>query len=242
MRSASRGAAVPDGAVVIIGGTSGIGRALAERYSGQGRRVVVAGRDVERAQGVARQIGATAVGLGVDLAQPEAIAAALAGVRDVAHLVLTAIDRDENRAREYDLAGALRLVTMKLVGYTEAIHTLLPELRADASILLFGGLAKDRPYAGSTTVSTVNGGIAALVRTLAAELAPIRVNALHPGIVGDSPAWAAKPPAVLEAVVARTPLGRLVTMAEVADAAAFLLENGAVNGVDLPVDGGWLLR
>ena len=174
--------------------------------------------------------------------RPTAIAGALAGVRDVAHLVLSAIDRDDNRAREYDLAGALRLVTMKLVGYTEAIHALLPELRADASILLFGGLARIGRIPGSTTVSTVNGGIAALVRTLATELAPIRVNALHPGIVGDSPAWAAKPPGVLEAVVARTPLGRLVTMAEVADAAAFLLENGAVNGVDLPVDGGWLLQ
>jgi NAD(P)-dependent dehydrogenase (short-subunit alcohol dehydrogenase family) len=232
---------VPDGAVVIIGGTSGIGRALAERYAGQGRTVVVAGRDAERAQRVAREIGASAEGLAVDLEQPEAIAGALAAVRDVAHLVLSAIDRDDNRTREYDLAGALRLVTMKLVGYTEAIHALLPALRADASILLFGGLAKDRPYPGSTTVTTVNGGIAAMVRTLATELAPLRVNALHPGIVGDSPAWSAKPPAVLEAVRARTPLGRLITMAEVADAAAFLLENGAVNGVNLPVDGGWLL-
>jgi NAD(P)-dependent dehydrogenase (short-subunit alcohol dehydrogenase family) len=233
---------VPDGAVVIIGGTSGIGRALAEHYARDDRQVIVAGRDRERAQGVARKLGASAEGLAVDLARPEAIAAALAGVRDVAHLVLTAIDRDENRTREFELGGALRLVTMKLVGYTEAIHALLPELRADASILLFGGLAKDRPYPGSTTVSTVNGGISALVRTLATELAPIRVNALHPGIVGDSPAWAGKPPAVLEAVVARTPLGRLVTMAEVAGAAAFLLENGAVNGVNLSVDGGWLLR
>ncbi len=233
---------MPDGAVVIIGGTAGIGLALAERYAAQGRTVVVAGRNLGRAQGVAQLLGAAAEGLAIDLAEPAAIAGALAGVRDVAHLVLSAIDRDDNRARDYDLAGALRLVTMKLVGYTEAIHALLPELRADASILLFGGLAKDRPYPGSTTVSTVNGGIAALVRTLASELAPIRVNALHPGIVGDSPAWAAKPPGVLEAVVARTPLGRLVTMAEVADAAAFLLENGAVNGVDLPVDGGWLLQ
>ena len=80
-----------------------------------------------------------------------------------------------------------------------------------------------------------------MVRTLATELAPIRVNALHPGIVGDSPDWAGKPPAVLEAVRVRTPLGRLITMEEVAGAAAFLLENGAVNGVNLPVDGGWLL-
>jgi len=149
--------------------------------------------------------------------------------------------RDDNRAREYNLEGAQRLVTMKLVGYTEAIHALLPEMREHASILLFGGLAKDRPYPGSTTVSTVNGGVTGMVHTLATELAPIRVNALHPGIVGDSPAWEGKPPAVLEAVRARTPLGRLVTMSEVAGAAAFLLENGAVNGVNLAVDGGWLL-
>jgi NAD(P)-dependent dehydrogenase (short-subunit alcohol dehydrogenase family) len=233
---------VPEGAVVIVGGTSGIGRALAARYAGQGRPVIVAGRDAERARAVARELGESVEGIAVDLARPEGIAAAVAGVRDVAHLVLAAIDRDANSVRELDLDGALRLVTMKLVGYTEAVHALLPELRADASILLFGGLAKDRPYPGSTTVSTVNGGISGLVRTLASELAPIRVNALHPGIVGDSPAWAGKPPGVLEAVVTRTPLGRLVTMEEVAAAAAFLLENGAVNGVELAVDGGWLLR
>jgi NAD(P)-dependent dehydrogenase (short-subunit alcohol dehydrogenase family) len=232
---------MPNGTIVIIGGTSGIGRALAESYAGRGREVVVAGRDDARAQAVAGEIGGATTGRAVDLAQPARIAAAVAGIRTVEHLVLAAIDRDDNRAREFDLEGALRLVTMKLVGYTEAIHALLPEMTEQASILLFGGLAKDRPYPGSTTVTTVNGGITGMVRTLATELAPIRVNALHPGIVGDSPAWSGKPPAVLEAVRARTPLGRLITMSEVAGAATFLLENGAVNGVNLAVDGGWLL-
>jgi NAD(P)-dependent dehydrogenase (short-subunit alcohol dehydrogenase family) len=91
-------------------------------------------------------------------------------------------------------------------------------------------------------VSTVNGGVTGLVHTLAVELAPIRVNAIHPGIVGDSPYWAGKPAAVLDAVVARTPLGRLASMDEIVDASIFLLENGAVNGVNLEVDGGWMLR
>ncbi len=141
----------------------------------------------------------------------------------------------------YDVARALRLVTLKLVGYTEVIHALLPRLTENASIVIFGGLALRRPYPGSTTVSTVNGGVTGLVHTLAVELAPIRVNALHPGIVGDSPYWAGKPPAALEAVRARTPLGRLATMDEIVDAAIFLLENGAVNGVNLDVDGGWIL-
>jgi NAD(P)-dependent dehydrogenase (short-subunit alcohol dehydrogenase family) len=230
-----------EGAIVIIGGTSGIGRAIAESYAARERTVVVACRDAGRAQAIAGEIGGDTTGIAVDLAHPAGIAAQLGGVRDVQHLVLSAIDRDDNRAREYNLEGAQRLVTMKLVGYTEAIHVLLPALREHASILLFGGLAKDRPYPGSTTVSTVNGGVTGMVHTLATELAPIRVNALHPGIVGDSPAWEGKPPAVLEAVRARTPLGRLVTMSEVAGAAAFLLENGAVNGVNLAVDGGWLL-
>ena len=72
----------------------------------------------------------------------------------------------------------------------------------------------------------------------AIELAPIRFNAIHPGIVGDSPYWKGKQ---LDAVLARTPTGRLATMAEVVDATVFLLENRAVNGVNLYVDGGWML-
>jgi len=110
-----------------------------------------------------------------------------------------------------------------------------------SSIVLFGGLAKERPYPGSTTVATVNGGIATMINALAVELAPIRVNAVHPAIVGDSPHWREKPEAVLEGFRSRTPLGRLVSMRDVVGAVAFLLENPSVTGVNLPVDGGWLL-
>jgi NAD(P)-dependent dehydrogenase (short-subunit alcohol dehydrogenase family) len=132
-------------------------------------------------------------------------------------------------------------VTLKLVGYPEVVHTLAPRFTPDASIVLFGGLAKERPYPGSTTVTTVNGGVNNMIKTLAVELAPVRVNAVHPGIVGDSPAWNGKPPEVLQRVVARTPLGRLVTMDEVVGSVLFLLDNRGVNGVNLYMDGGWLL-
>jgi NAD(P)-dependent dehydrogenase (short-subunit alcohol dehydrogenase family) len=131
-------------------------------------------------------------------------------------------------------------VTLKLVGYTEVIHALLPQLRDESAILIYGGLARDRPYPGSTTVTTVNGGVTGLVRTLVIELAPIRVNAMHPAIVGDSPQWIGMPPERRQALVDRTPIGRLVTMDEVVGAARFLLENRAVNGINLAVDGGWL--
>ena len=229
------------GAVVIVGGSSGIGKRLAQRYADQGRPVVVTSRDAGRAQAAAKDIGGNCAGLSLDLGQPREIAGALAGVEDVEHLALVAVDRDENKVREYNIEGALNLVTMKLVSYTEVMHVLAPRMRAHGSIVLFGGLAKDRPYPGSTTVTTVNGGVMTMVHTLAVELAPLRVNAIHPSIVGDSPYWANKPPEVLERFRARTPLGRLVTMDEVVEATVFLLENGGVTGVNLRVDGGWML-
>jgi NAD(P)-dependent dehydrogenase (short-subunit alcohol dehydrogenase family) len=87
----------------------------------------------------------------------------------------------------------------------------------------------------------VNGGIVGLTRTLVEELRPMRVNSLHPGIVGDSPFWAEKPAAV-ENYRSQTPTERLATMSDIVDATLFLLENRSVNGVDLIVDGGWHCR
>jgi NAD(P)-dependent dehydrogenase (short-subunit alcohol dehydrogenase family) len=225
-----------DGSVVIVGGTGGIGREVARHYLARGEDVVITGRDQDRAAEIARELGAGS--LGFDLAQPESIAGALAGIGPVSRLVLAAIARDNNPIRTYTIADAVYLTTMKLVGYSETVHTLIPLMSDTSSVVLFGGRAKDRPYPGSTTVTTVNGGVSSLIRTLAIELAPIRFNAIHPGIVGDSPYWEDKP---LDAVVERTPTGRLATMAEIVDATVFLLENRAVNGVNLYVDGGWML-
>jgi NAD(P)-dependent dehydrogenase (short-subunit alcohol dehydrogenase family) len=234
---------VSDGAVVIVGGTSGLCLRIAETYAARGRDVVISGRDHARASAVAAAIAGPgrASACAFDLASPEDIAGCLANVGPVSRLVLGAVERDESSIADYDLVRALRLVTLKLVGYTEVVHTLVPRLTDDASILIFGGLALRRPYPGSTTVTTVNGGVIGLVHTLAVELAPVRVNGIHPGIVGDSPYWEGKQQA-LDNTVARTPLGRLVTMDEIADASIFLLENGGVNGTNLNVDGGWLLR
>jgi len=173
--------------------------------------------------------------------QERTLADRLADLGDVQYLVLAAIERDSNAVRSYDVAAALRLVTLKLVGYTEVVHTLADRLTDDASIVLFGGMAKERPDPGSTTVTTVNGGVVGLTRTLVEELRPKRVNSIHPGVVGNSPYWSEKPVAI-EKYTSETPLGRLATMAEIVDATVFLLENTAVNGVDLIVDGGWHCR
>jgi NAD(P)-dependent dehydrogenase (short-subunit alcohol dehydrogenase family) len=226
------------GSVVVIGGSAGLGRAVAEHYAAAGRDVVISCRDADRGAAIAAEIGGRTRHVTLELSDPAGLASALADVGPVDHLVITAIDRDDNNVRDYNIERAINLATLKLVGYTEVIHTLLDRLGNDSSVVLFGGLAKDRPYPGSTTVTTVNGGISAMVVTLATELAPMRINAIHPGIVGDSPFWKDKP---LDHILARTPTKRLVQMADIVDVVRFLLENRSVNAINLRVDGGWMI-
>jgi NAD(P)-dependent dehydrogenase (short-subunit alcohol dehydrogenase family) len=229
------------GSVVVVGGTRAIGLGIARDFAARGAHVVVTGRQDDHVDAAVAELGGGATGIVFDLSEPETIAAALAGVGPVQRLVLAAIDRDSNTIADYDIAKAIRLVTLKLVGYTEVVHTLRDRLTEDASIVLFGGMAKERPYPGSTTVTTVNGGVVGLTRTLVEELRPHRVNAIHPGVVGDSPYWAEKPAAVAK-YTSETPTGRLASMSDIVGAVSFLLENPSVNGVDLIVDGGWHCR
>jgi NAD(P)-dependent dehydrogenase (short-subunit alcohol dehydrogenase family) len=226
------------GAIVVIGGTSGLGKEVARHYADLGREVVLSGRDVARSRSIAEELGGKTSGIALDLTRPKELAGALAGLGPVDHLVLAAIERDNNTIKDYDIDAAIDLVVSKLVGYAEAIHTLSDRFTKDSSVVLFGGQARERPYPGSTTVTTINGGVTSMVRTLAIQLAPTRVNAIHPGIVGDSPYWSGKN---LEGVTARTPGGRLATMDDIKEAVVFLLENRGTNGVNLNVDGGWML-
>ncbi|MCW2979619.1 MAG: Short-chain dehydrogenase [Solirubrobacterales bacterium] len=229
-------------ATVIIGGTAGLGRDLAALCLEKGHRVVIAGRDETRCADIAAGLHPECEHVALDLSDPRSIAGALTGIDDVRHVALVAIERDENTVRDYSIEDAIRLTTLKLVGYTEVVHQLLPRMSGDGSVVIYGGQAQARPYPGSTTVSTVNGGVLGMVRTLAVEAAPVRVNGIHPGVIGDSPYWAEKPEGVLDPIAERTPIGRLVTMRELSEAALFLLENGAVNGVNLAADGGWTLK
>ncbi|MEU4406451.1 SDR family oxidoreductase [Streptosporangium sp. NPDC023963] len=223
---------------VIVGGTGGLGSVIAQHFAERGDEVVITSRDKARAETVAARIGHGAQGLALDLARPETISTSLAGVTDVDNLVITAIPEGANSLAQFNITHAVTAVTVKLVGYAETVRALSDRFNPGASVVLFGGLAKERPYPGSTIVTTFNAGITGLVRTLAVEIAPHRVNALHPGLIGNSPKWRDVPnPPHAD----RTPIGRLVTMAEVADATDFLLRNTGINAHDLYLDGGLLV-
>ena len=115
-------------------------------------------------------------------------------------------------------------------------------MKPTSSIVLFGGAAKARPYPGSTMVTIVNGGMIGMARTLAVELAPIRVNGISPGLVEDSPRWqkrikeGAGPPSKRCDRDRRLP-----TTEDIVHGVFFLMDNRAANGIDLELDGGALL-
>jgi NAD(P)-dependent dehydrogenase (short-subunit alcohol dehydrogenase family) len=222
---------------VVVGGSSGIGLAVAQALAERGEAVWVTSRDPKKAEAAAGVVGHDAKTIVVDLTKPHEIAAKFAAVGPIDHLVITAVDRDRNSAKACDIAAAIRLVTVKLVGYAEIAHTFVERFTPEAAIVLYGGMARDRPYPGSTTVSSINGGVTGLTRTLAVELAPVRVNAIHPGFVSDSPYWAGNTE-VSERMLGRTPGRRRLTTEHCAGATLFLLDNQGMNGENLVVDAG----
>jgi NAD(P)-dependent dehydrogenase (short-subunit alcohol dehydrogenase family) len=226
--------------LLIISGTQGIGNEIARRYAKEGWSVVLTGRDESHAKSVAAEVGGDTRGIALDLSEPELVADALADLVAVDHIVLAAIARDTNTLDEYNIDSARYLVTMKLLGYTAVVSAMRDRLAEDGSIVMFGGRAKDRPYPGGMTVGTVNAGLSGLMHALVVQLAPRRVNAIHPGIVANSPYWSENPD-FPESVRKATPTGRSVTMDDIVDGVDFLIRNRSVNGLDLYIDGGWLV-
>lgn len=227
--------------VLVVGGTQGVGLGIATHYAKQGYRTFLTSRSADRAKAVAENLqaslGADITGLALDLASPERVTDSLSEIAAVDRIVLAGSVRDYNSLAEFETTGATAIVVSKLVGNPAVVSSLRERLLPDSAILLFGGGAKDYPYPGSTTTGIVNAGIVGLVRTMSVELAPTRVNAIHSGPIGDSSFWSDKESA-LDNARRGVLTGRLTTTQDAVDASLFLLENPAVNGVNLQADGG----
>jgi NAD(P)-dependent dehydrogenase (short-subunit alcohol dehydrogenase family) len=228
--------------IFVVGGTSGIGLPLAQAAHALGCTLTIAGRGAERARKVAKSIGPDVIGCHIDLEDVNSIRASLANGPSIDHLVLVPIYSATTTVKNFDAGEANRVLHVKLTGYLEGVNAALPRLKPTSSIVLFGGLAKARPYPTSTMISVANGGIVGMMKSLVLELAPIRVNSVSPGLVADSPKWdatvkAGTNPAV-NALIAKLPSRYLATMNDIISAVFFLLDNRAVNGLDLEIDGG----
>jgi len=244
---------VPDSAlenqrVVVIGGSSGIGFAVAQRVLREGAQVVIGSSSAARVEDAVKRLGAGASGSAVDVRDESSVAAFFAGSGPFDHLVYTAGDWDALRrpggVAELDLAGANAIFTVRFWGALAAIKHAQGRISAQGSITLTDGAVAHRPRKGAALNTAMAGAVEHLTRGLALDLAPLRVNAVCPGLVLTE-VWNSIPEdrreEQMRRMTARLLLPRVGMPEEIAEAYLYLIRGTYSTGQVLIVDGGFTL-
>jgi NAD(P)-dependent dehydrogenase (short-subunit alcohol dehydrogenase family) len=231
--------------VVILGGSSGIGLAVAEQAAAQGAKIVIASSNAERVQKAVESLGENAQGHAIDLSDEKAIEIFFSKLGAFDHLVFTAGDSLHlHDLAATDLKEARRAFELRYWAALAAVKYGSKNIRKGGSVVLTTGIAGQRPHKGWVIAASVCGTIEALTRALALELAPIRVNAVSPGVVRTN-LWqsmaAAERDQLFESVGSSLPVGRVGEPYDIAQAYLFLMQEGFGTGQILVVDGGTVL-
>lgn len=232
--------------VVVIGGTSGIGLATAQRQVRDGRSVIVTGRDKARLDAALARLGEGATGASVDASDEDATRAFFAALGPVDHVVVAVTGNTAAGPFAGLPIDELRAATEgKLVAQTVAAQAALQVLRPGGTLTFVTAGSSGAAIPGTAGLAAVNAAVEAMVPVLAVELAPIRVNAVSPGII-DTPWWdwmdADTRRQTFASYAESAPAGRVGRPADIADAIAFLITGTFTTGVVLNVDGGARLR
>lgn len=234
-----------DGAtVVILGGTSGIGLASAKAAEAAGANLVVTGRDLTRLEAARASLSPGARVIELDATNEDRTRALFEEISSVDHVFITvgALVFDAKLEPESDTLRPA--MDVRFWSALFAAKFAAPFMSSRGSITFMSGTAGQRPLPGASVASASCGAVNAFARSLALDLAPIRVNTISPGYV-DTPLFDAilgdQREAVLTEAAATLPVKRIGTPEDIADAVMFLMGNGYVNGINLAVDGGGLL-
>lgn len=234
--------------VVVIGGTSGIGFAVAEAAQDQGAHVVVVSSSQKNVDAALKRLGGSARGAAVDVKSEADIAGFFAKLGTFDHLAYTAGDwvplRTGGTLPEIEIGGANPVFTVRFWGAVAAVKHGHTSIAKDGSIVLTDGMVAHRPRKGAPLNSAMAGAVEHLVRSLALDLAPVRVNGVCPGLVLTE-VWNSMPADQrdqrLKAMTERQPIARAGSPAELAEAYLYLMRCGFMTGQVLKVDGGMSL-
>ena len=231
--------------VVLIGGATGIGFAVAERVIGAGGVVVLGGRTARTLRAAVGKLGKSASWRVVDTSDVSSVAKFFEGIEVVDALFTTAAGYVTGSMRALSEHDAATAFESKFWGQYRVVKAALVVLAADASIVLMSGAASVRPPGAAPAYVAANAAVEGLGRGLAVELAPIRVNTVAPGTI-DGNLWNGRAAEVRDAAFAQfsssTTLRRVGTEDEVADAVLYLFTSTFTTGSTLYPDGGYALR
>ncbi|GAB2727065.1 SDR family oxidoreductase [Kitasatospora kifunensis] len=226
--------------LVVVGAGSRTGRLLAQAASAAGADLVLAGPDPRKLEWTAGEVSGPAEVIPVDLADERSIAEFAARVGRFDHLVSTAAMPANGPLADLELEAIQRAFAAKVVGPLLLAKHLAGQVAENGSFTFFSGVAAWRPAPARTVMATTNGALAFLVQALAVELAPVRVNAVSPGIV-DTGSWdglGADKAAFLQQVAARNPARRVGSPEDLIKAVFYAIDSPYVTGTVLHVDGG----
>ncbi|MCM2359694.1 MAG: SDR family oxidoreductase [Geobacteraceae bacterium] len=227
--------------VVIIGGSSGMGLASARAAAAEGAYVLIAGRSRERLKKALDEIEGEADAHSLDVTREDEVRDFFADLGTFDHLVTTAASGASGPFLEIDSAAVREVFESKFWGQYYAARYGAAGIQPGGSITMFAGVASHKPLPGLVAYAAVNGAVEGLCRTLAVELAPLRVNVISPGLV-MTPVYAAMPEpereAMFETVAAKLPVGRVGRPEDVAGTVLYLMKNGYTTGTVIHVDGG----
>jgi NAD(P)-dependent dehydrogenase (short-subunit alcohol dehydrogenase family) len=230
--------------VVVLGGTSGIGLATAKAAQAEGAQVLVTGRSRERLQAAHAELGSGARAVALDVADEAGTRALFEGIGRIDHVFITAGSVALDARLAPDSASLRPAMDVRFWGAFNAAKYGAAKMNAGGSITFMSGTTARRPLRGAAVATASCGAVEAFARSLAIDLAPIRVNTLQPGYV-DTPMLdellGEARVAIKQEAGARLPVGRIGQPEELADAVLFLMKNGYVTGITLTVDGGGLL-
>jgi NAD(P)-dependent dehydrogenase (short-subunit alcohol dehydrogenase family) len=229
--------------VVIVGGSAGIGEATAEAFAAAGARVLITGRDKQRLDLAAQRIGHPVEVHELDATDAAAVHAFFGSAGAIDHLVLAASPGAVGSGpfAGLDQTALRQAFDGKFFAYVGVLQAALPNLRADGSVTIISAVSARAAYPGAAGLAAVNGALEAIVPPLAVELAPLRINAVSPGVI-DTQWWQALPDeqrsAFFQAVAAASPVRRIGAPRDVADAVCYLAAAGFVTGTVLECAGG----
>jgi NAD(P)-dependent dehydrogenase (short-subunit alcohol dehydrogenase family) len=231
--------ALRDKKVLVIGRGSGLARAVALLARSEGATVIVAGRDQAKLAAAYDQPDITAET--VDVTDDESIAALAERIGALDHVVSTASARARGHLADLQRENLLQSFDTKVIGPTMLAKYFAPLINPGGSFVLFSGVHAFKHNVGYLGVGITNGAVDFLTRWLAVELAPIRVNAISPGVI-DTGAWDAMgedgKQEYFKHIAAHNPTGRIGTPDDIAGAALFAMTNTFMTGMTLKVDGG----
>lgn len=228
--------------IVVIGGTSGIGRAVAQASLQAGAIVHIGSSNAEKLKATLALLGAGASGAILDVCDEASVETFFADAGPLDHLAFTAGDWTRRRTQigpKFNLEDAKASFDTRFWGALLAIKHALPVLSPSGSITLTSGLYAHRPAKGTSLTTALTGATEHLVQGLAIDLAPIRVNVVTAGFI-DTEAWAAMPDEAKQGVTAPQAIPRPGHPDEVAEAFLYFMRGSYTTGQSAIVDGGGL--